>query len=452
MVMEVNSKLIGEVKVLLKGGDREAVKVITLDLHFSDIAHLMDALDESDAIDLFGMLPPDVASEVIVEVDERLRKALIQSISHTELVEVVDEMETDDAADVIGELPSEDARQVLEGIDRGGSIKVKKLLGYREDTAGGKMQAELVSVKEDVTVEETIREVRRRSHDIENISNVYVVDYYDRLVGVVPLTKLILAMGITPIKALTGKEVISVETDLDQEEVARIFQRYDLIAMPVVDKAGRLVGRITVDDVVDVIEEEIVEDFYKIASLSKGERASDPPFRSFILRAPWLLINLVTAFVAATVIKVFEGTIETLVILAVLMPVVAGLGGNAATQSITIIVRGLALGELKSQGAMKVILKEGVVGLANGLLIGIVAAFTANFFGASPAVGLLLFLAMTANLVIAGLSGSVIPLLLKRLNMDPALSASIFVTAFTDVGGFFTFLGLAALFMQLGIL
>ncbi|MEK7841247.1 MAG: magnesium transporter, partial [Deltaproteobacteria bacterium] len=255
-----------------------------------------------------------------------------------------------------------------------------------------------------------------------------------------------------PIKDIMNNKPIKVLVDTDQEEVARMFQKYDLVTLPVIDKDERLLGRITIDDVMDVIEEEIFEDFYKMASLNTDERVLDSPSRSFRMRFPWLLINLATAFLAASVVKVFENTIQTVVTLAVLMPVVAGMGGNAATQTITVVVRGLALGELELKHAKKVLFKEVMVGFANGVLNGVVAAIVAYLFGVNYMIGLLLFLAMIANLVIAGFSGTVIPLILKWYKADPALSATVFVTTCTDVGGFFSFLGLAAVFIKYGLL
>ncbi len=452
MTVEVKSDHIEEIKALLERGDEPAISALLSELHSSDIGRILAGLEEEEATRVFKLLSPELASEAVLEVDERLRKTLISSISPEELIEVVDEMETDDAADVISELPIEDARQVLEGIGKEDSIEVQKLLVYPEDTAGGKMQAELVSVFEGATVQQTIEEVRRKSRDIENISNVFVVDKLGRLVGTVALDKLILAGPDSPIREIAETDPIKVRTDLDQEEVAKIFQKYDLLTMPVVDQNEKLVGRITVDDVVDVIEEEIFEDFYKMAGLNIEERVLDPPSRSIFLRAPWLFVNLGTAFLAASVVKAFQGTIEKLVVLAVLMPIVAGMGGNAATQAITVVVRGLALRELSLKNAKRVLIKESLVGLANGLMTGVVAALIAYLFGIKPIVGLLLFIAMTANLFIAGLCGALIPLVLKWFKVDPAISSSIFVTTCTDIGGFFTFLGLATVFMKMGIL
>jgi len=450
---EIDTEQIGiELVECLVRLDREGVLRLMAELHPSDIGRVLMELEEERAVEAFRMLPADSAAEVVLEVDDRFRRLFIDAITPGELIGVVGEMETDDAADVISELPPDGAQQVLEGIARKDSIEVQKLLVYPEDTAGGKMQAELVAVYEDATVGRTIDEVRRKSHEIENINNVFVVDRGRKLTGVVPLNRLILAEPGTPIIEIAEKDPPTVPTDMDQEEVARVFQKYDLISMPVVDSEHRLVGRITIDDVVDVIEEEIFEDFYRMAGLNVEERVLDSPFKAIWLRIPWLMVNLGTVFLAASVVKVFQSTIEELVLLAVLMPIVAALGGNAGTQAITVVVRGLALGELEMKNAGKVVMKEAVVGLVNGFLIGVVATGIAYLLGGGLIVGLLIFMAMAINLVIAGLSGAFIPLVLKWLNVDPAISSSIFVTTCTDIGGFLTFLGLASVFMKAGFL
>src|SRR3990172_4916521 len=452
MVVEVKHDHTEEVKNYLEANREEDIARLLEELHSSDIGRLLMSLEDEEAMRVFKLLSPEQASAVLLEVDERLRKALISSITSEELIEVVHEMETDDAADVISELPVEDAKQVLEGIDRHEAIAVQKLLVYPEDTAGGKMQAELVSVHETATIEETIEEVRKKAEEIENISNVFVVDRDGRLVGAVPLDKLILARPGTRIIEITNREALHVTTDMDQEEVAKLFQKYDLISVPVVDSEGRLVGRITIDDVVDVLEEEIFEDFYKMAGLHTEARALDPPMRAIRMRVPWLFLNLATALVAASVVKLFEGTIAQLVLLAVLMPIVAGVGGNAATPTITVVGGAVGLGEINFKNARGVLLKEVHVGFCNGFLTGGTAGFIAYLLGANPIVGLLHFLALIANMMIAGLIGTIMPLVLKRFNFDPAISSSIFVTASTDVGGFFTFLGLATIFMKMGLL
>ena len=380
MTAEAKELPLKKLKALLEQNDSSGVNALLSPLHHSDIAKLIEGVTEDEAVAIFRLLSNETASEVVLEIEGARRELLVSSVSKEELVDIIEEMETDDATDVISELPSADAIDVLEGIGAGEAIEVQKLLKYPDDTAGGKMQAELVAVKEDFTVRQTIEEVRKKAKEMENISAVFVVDSSGRFLGTVALDKLILADEDALIKDVADRSAAKVTTDLDQEEVAKIFQKYDLTSMAVVDKENRLVGRITIDDIVDVIEEEMFEDFYKMASLNVEERVLDEPMRSFKLRVPWLLINLATAFLAASVVKLFEGTIETLVILAVLMPIVAGMGGNAATQAITVVTRGLALGELDLRHAKRVLFKESAVGFANGIVTGALACLS----GVSP--------------------------------------------------------------------
>lgn len=443
-----------ELASLCDKGDLKAVARLLEGLHPTDIATALDGLkvDDSQILEIFRLLPNEIGAETLLEMEGGLRELLVDSVSHAELGELVDEMETDDVADIVAELHEDDARKVLDGMDYEESEAVRELLRYPEDTAGGKMQTELVAVPAEATVSNTLNDIRSKGREVDHFTSVFAVDAEGRLVGTVPLDRLILADPDTVIKDITDMDAPRVTVDVDQEEVAKMFSRYDLLSMPVVDHEGRVVGRITIDDVVDVIEEEIFEDFYRVASLNVEERSMDSPLRSFKLRAPWLLINVLTAFVSASVVKIFQGTIESMVILAVFMPVVAGLGGNAATKAITVMVRGLALGELDLKHTRRLVAKEALVGLSNGLLVGVAAAAISSLFGASLMIGFLLFLAMTANLIIAGVCGSFIPLLLKLLGVDPALSSSVFVTACTDIGGFFTFLGLATMFLKAGLL
>lgn len=452
MVKETKKDDKSKLKELIDRLNTTAIRQHFKGKHPPDISAILEELSTEEIVTVFRRLEPAVASEVFLSLSEQSKEAVLDAISSTELVEVVEEMDTDDAADVISELPLEDARKVLESIDKHESIELQKLLAYPDDTAGGKMQTELISVTASATVGEVIDVLRDKGEEVENVSNVFIVDEENVLTGAVPLNKIVITDPAAKIKTITVKDPHKVHTDLDQEEVAMMFKKYDLLSLPVVDSDEKLVGRITIDDIVDVLEEEASEDIYRLASVSVGERALDPPLRSFGLRVPWLLLNLVTAFAAAGVVKYFESTIETLVILAVFMPVVAGLGGNAATQAITVIVRGIALGELTLDHSRRILVKETLVGLANGVVVGLVAALSAYLFGVSLMMGVLLMLSMTANLLIAGLAGALIPLFLKSLKADPALSASVFVTAFTDVGGFASFLGLAALFLKMGLL
>ncbi len=277
---------------------------------------------------------------------------------------------------------------------------------------------------------------------------LYVVDNRRHLVGVVSLRRLLLVSPETPLKRIMTGDLMSVRVDTDQEEVARQVASYNLLAIPVVDEENKLVGVITVDDVIDVIKDEATEDIYRLAGVATDERVFTPPSESLKKRLPWLFVNLGTAFLAASVVKLFEGTISQVVALAVFMPVVAGMGGNAATQTLTVIVRGIALGELTWSNTRKALFKEGLVGLGNGLALGALAAAATWTMQGDPALGLVLGLAMVINMFVAATAGTLIPVTLRALKVDPALASSVFITTLTDMFGFLSFLGLGTLFLR----
>ncbi len=420
-------------------------------LHPADIADLIDNLKEEEKIHLFALLDIEKASDVILELSEVSREQILEEISDKKLTEIIDEMESDDAADIIADLPAEQAKAVLEGIEPEDSEDVKKLLKYEEDTAGGIMQSELVYVDKDSIIRDAIQAVIKESEseEIENIYNVFVVEEGNRLVGTVPLQRLITAKSNTLIYKCMDENIPSVNVDVDQEEVARMFEKYDLVSLPVVDHANRLVGRITVDDIVDVMEEETSEDIFRIAGLGEDDSVFNKPIQSIKKRLPWLYLNLMTALVSVFVIGFFEDTIKVMVALAVFMPVVAGLGGNAGSQTLTIIVRGLALGELTFETSKKALYKETLVGIVNGVCVGIVIGIIAYVWKGIPILGVVLGMAMVINVFVGTLAGTLIPLSLKWLKLDPALGSHIFVTAFTDAFGFLSFLGLATIFIKL---
>ncbi len=444
----MEAQVFEELKALVERRDWKTLAERLSQMHPSDIGEFLTYVDEEDKLDVFLLLPPEIASDVILETDKSTRQHLITSLSRTRLTEIVDEMDTDDATDLISELPEEDAKIILRGIKPKESMEVEKLLKYKEDTAGGIMQAELVAVREDQTVEETIKAIRAVAEEIPDIHNIFVVDKERRLVGSVPIGKLILAPSKVKIKDIMNPKPVKVTVDMDQEEVARIFQKYDVVSLPVVDHENRLVGRITIDDVVDVIENEIFEDFYRMAGLQEDDRVFSPPAFSIRKRLPWLFLNLFTAIMAASVVGLFQSTIQAVVALAVLMPIVAGMGGNAGTQTLTVIVRGIALGELTFANAKKALLKEILVGIANGIVLGVVTAFLAYIWKGNPMLGAVLAMAMVINMFVASLTGTLIPLTLRWLGVDPAIASGIFITTFTDVFGFLSFLGLATLFMR----
>jgi len=330
---------------------------------------------------------------------------------------------------------------------RKASGEVENLLEYAEQTAGRIMNPNVFALAEDMTVGEAITALQS-SRDVEMVFYLYIVDARRHLVGVTSLRRLLLVSPETPLKRIMTPEPISARVDMDQEEVARLVASYNLLAIPVVEESNKLVGLITVDDVIDVIKDEATEDLYRLAGVSSDERVFTPAGESLRKRMPWLIVNLATAFMAAAVVGIFQNTISAWVALAVFMPIVAGMGGNAATQTLTVIVRGIALGELTWGNSRKALNKELLVGVGNGLVVGTIAALVAWVMNGDPRLGIILALAMVVNLFVAGLAGTLIPLGLKAIKVDPALASAVFITTFTDVAGFASFLGLATLFLR----
>jgi magnesium transporter len=326
---------------------------------------------------------------------------------------------------------------------------VRELLEHEERTAGRIMTRNFFALDEDVTIAEAVAALQKRSEDLEMVFYVYVVDKRDHLVGVVSLRKMLTTPPSTQLKRIMVHDVISARTGDDQEKVARLVAEYNLLAIPIVDD-DRLVGIVTVDDVIDVLHEEAEEDLLALAGVSAEERIDTRAPRSLRLRAPWLLVNLVTAFLASYVVSRFEFSISRLPALATLMPIVAGMGGNAATQTLTVIIRGMAMNEFV--GTTRVALKQALVGMGNGLINGLVCAAVVAAFYKNGWLGIIIALAMIINMIVAGIAGSLIPVALRRLNIDPAVASSVFVTTCTDVAGFFSFLGIATILLNMKML
>ncbi len=432
---------------LLKEGKEEKLAHIFESMHPADVAEVINSVDIEEGKKMFSLLSVDQASDVILELNEDRRKAIIEELFPRRLINLVDRMESDDAADFIGELPENTAKKVLESTPKAFAQRVQKLLKHNPDTAGGLMQAEFVAVSEDDTVEEVIETIRKKSFEVEDLHNIFVVDKDGKLVGILPIRRLVLANPLQKVKYIMDNRFYAIKADTDQEEVVNIFKRYDEVSMPVVDEEGRLLGRITIDDVMDVMEEEATEDIYKMAGLETEDHITSPIHRSFRIRFPWLLVNLITAFLAASIVSLFQNTIKKWVMLAVFMPVVAGMGGNAATQTLAVIVRSIAIGELTVKQARKAIAREVALGLLQGIAFGVITGFIAYLWGKSPLLGIITFFAMVVDLVVAGFGASIIPLVLKWLNVDPAIASTIFITTLTDCFGFFSMLGIAYIFL-----
>ena len=434
----------------LIGRNRE-FEIIDLfsNMHPADIADLIDELDEEDRLQLFSLLEVEKASDVILELSDNSREQIIEDLSNEKLADIIEEMESDDKADIIAELSEDQAKAVLEAIEPEESQEVKELLRYAEDTAGGIMQSELVSVKRTATINDAFQAVVGASDEIDNIHSIFVVDEEDKLVGTVPLQRLITMKRFTPIVDVMDEDIPMVRVDMDQEEVARHFKKYDLVTVGVVDNEQHLLGRITIDDVVDAIQEETSEDMYRIAGLGHDDTIFNNITESVKKRLPWLYLNLLTALTSVLVIGFFEDTIKVMVALVFFMPVVAGLGGNSGGQTLALIIRGIALGEITFENARRVLFRQIAVALANGVAVGIVIAVIAYFWKGIPVLGLVLGMAMVISIFAGTMAGVLIPLALKKLNQDPALGSNILLTAFTDAFGFFSYLTLATIFIKL---
>jgi magnesium transporter len=391
-------------------------------------------------------LQPEDLAGVFEQMDAEDAVDVVQHLDEEALADVLDEMEPDVAADLLAEMEPAEATAVLEQMDEAESVA--PLLAYPEDTAGGIMNVAPPSLRRYMTVAEAFAFLKAHYHDANQVFYLYVLDRNGRLIGVVNLRALILAEPQQTIEEVMRRDVINVRVDMDQEAVAQIFARYDLLALPVVDHDDRLVGLVTVDDVVDVLEEEATEDIYHLAQVGPDAAVFAPIMDSLRTRLPWLYVNMGTAFLASLVVAFFEDTIAAVAVLAVFMPIVAGQGGNAGNQTMTIIVRSLALGEIDVASAWRAVRHEVVIGLLNGIALGISVGTVAWLWMGNPVLGLVIGLALLGNLIVAALAGVIVPTTLKRLNLDPALASSIFVTTATDVMGFALFLGLATLLLR----
>lgn len=439
----VDPDFVDKIVSRLEAGETDALRASIDELHAADIADLLEQLSVDDRAQLVALLRPGFDGEVLTYLNPDLREEVVQLFEPKELAAAVAELDTDDAVDLIEDLDEETRAEILSYMPAADRALVQENLNYDEATAGRLMQRDLVAVPQFWTVGKTIDYVRAATDELpEDFYDIFVVDPMHRVIGAVPVSRLLRQKRSARIADLVTEEVDAIPATMDQEEVANLFRQYNLVSAPVVDGSGRLIGVITVDDVVAIIDEEAEEDFLKLGGV--GDTSI---YRSVLdtakARASWLGVNVITAFVAAGVISLFSSTIEEIVALAVLMPIVASMGGNTGTQALTVAVRALATRELSASNAGRVVRKEALVGLINGILfatgVGVIAALWFE-----PMIGVVIGIAMVINLFTAGLVGVLIPLALDRMGIDPAVASSVFLTTVTDVVGFFAFLGLAA--------
>ncbi|AXK39537.1 magnesium transporter [Crenobacter cavernae] len=415
--------------------------------HPADIAYILEALPPEDRLLVWELVKAERDGEILLEVSDAVRETLIESMDPHELVAAAEQLDADELADLAPDLPRQVVYEVMGALDAEERQQLQSALSYRDDQVGALMDFDIVKIRADVTCEVVLRYLRRFDELPEQTDKVFVIDDEGVLKGVLPIRKLLVSDPEALVEDVMATEVVAFHPDEDAEDAALAFERYDLVTAPVVDASGKLIGRLTVDEMVDVIREESESDMLNLAGLKEEEDLFAPVIDSVKNRWAWLAINLVTAFIASRVIGAFEGSIEKIVALAALMPIVAGIGGNSGNQSTTMIVRALAMGQVQASQALRLWRKELGVGIINGLVWGGVLGLLAWWLYGNFALGLVMTTAMTLNLILAATIGVFTPLTMTRLGRDPAVGSSVMITACTDSGGFFIFLGLATIFL-----
>lgn len=442
----ISPEVVRSVGEALDRGDAAAARELTQDLHEADLADLLEELDREERPLLIKALGDDFDLEVLTFLDAALREEIIEALEPRHIASSLSDLDSDDAVDIIEDLDEEAQQRVLAALPRAERLVLEESLSFPEDSAGRIMQRELLAVPSNWTVGETIDYMRAAKDLPDDFYDLYIVDPKHQPLGYVPLSRAMRTRRPVKLTEIMNEDMKTVPTSMDQEEVAYLFRQYGLVSAPVVDAAGRLVGVVTVDDVVHIIDEEAEEDLLKLAGVQETDLYS-AVLDTTKARFTWLLINLFTAVAASLVIAIFEDTLERIVALAVLMPIVASMGGNAGTQTLTVAVRAIAMRDLSPSTALRFVSKELLVGLANGIAFAAVAGLVAWLWFDQPSIGFIIAAAMVINLVVAALSGALVPLGLEKMGVDPAVASSVVLTTVTDVIGFFAFLGLATIFL-----
>ena len=440
----VTSEFVADVVSHLDDGDAEWTRAAVSDMWAADVADLFEALDPEHRESLVATAKDVIDPEAFAEVDEDLREAMLGQLEPAELAAAVEALNTDDALEVVADLSDEEREEILARISDEDEILIRRGLEFDEDSAGRLMRRDVMTIPAFWTVGDAIDYMRSSPDVPEDFYDIFVVDARHRPLGALPLSRLLKNRRAIAVRDIMTDDYTLVPTDMDQEALANVFRRQDLVSAPVVDGRGRLIGVVTVDDIVDVIDEEHEEDVMRLGGLSGGDDLYRAAFQTVKSRFPWLLTNLVTAVAASLVIAQFDATIQQIVALAVLMPIVASMGGNAGTQTLTVVVRALSTRELSRGNALRLVGKEVMVGLANGAAFALVSGVMAWVWFGDAVLGGVIAVAMIVNLISAGFFGAAIPVVLERMKVDPAIASTVLLTTVTDVVGFLAFLGLAS--------
>lgn len=445
----LSEKLIETAKDYIKSENRQLLKKLIEDMRPADVADLIEHLKSEERLYIFELLEPEGAGDVLVEIEAPVQGSILSDLDNQVITEIVKELDSDDAADVVGDLPAERAKEIIETLEVDKSEELGKLLPYPEDTAGGIMALEFVAVKSESSIKEAIETIRDKREEVENLYSLYVVDEFDRLVGIISLRDLLLEPPESKVGEIMNPETISVNVYKDQEEVAHLVTKYDLVSIPVVDEHRRLVGRITHDDIIDVIEEEVDEDMTLMAGVIRQEIAEESPLKISRARLPWLIAGLGGGIIAAVVINQFESSLETLLALSFFFPVIMAMGGNTGTQAATVAIRGLATGDISLVNMGKRLWMEMRVAMVNGVICGIILGAIVGFWLSDYGLGSVVAFSLMLIVLNSGFIGAAVPLVLKKWNIDPALAAGPFVTTSNDILSLLIYLGLVTLFLKL---
>lgn len=433
-------------EALDSGAVAQVRRLLNRSLPAVDVAHLLESSPPKVRSILWNLIDRELGGEILQHLSEDISSDILSKMNPQELADVTAGLDTDDIADLLQQLPDQLIQEVLRSMDSQNRQRLEQVLSYPEDTAGGLMNIDTITVRPDISIDVVLRYLRLHPKIPDMTDNLPVVSRKDELVGILPITKILVSDPGSTVRELMNTDVITITAEMPELQVAQLFERHDLVSAPVVDANRKLLGRITIDDVVDVIREEADHSFMGMAGLDEDEDTFAPILKTTKRRSVWLFINLLTAFLASYVIGLFEDAIEKVVALAILMPIVASMGGVAGSQTLTLMIRGIALGHVEGSNIQWLIRRETIVGLISGLIWALVVAAVAIWWFNDPTIGMVIALAVVINLVAAAVAGASLPMILRYFGIDPAIAGSVVLTTITDVVGFMAFLGLATLF------
>jgi len=445
--LDTHNKLIETISTSLRDKQPERIVEILSEMHPAEIAHLLESLPVNQREKVWSSIPEDTDGEILLHLNDEARAALINKMEPEELVAATEALDTDDLADILPEMPQDVIQEILLSLETQERDRLKSVLSYDEDSAGGLMDLDTIVIRSDITLDVVLRYLRGKGSLPKGTDNLFVVDTENHYIGLLPLSLILTSKPELLVNELMITNVEGISANKHARDVANLFEHRDLITAAVVDEDNHLLGRITIDDVVDVIRDEADHSLMSMAGLNEEEDMFAPVFTSTRRRSVWLGVNLLTAFLASWVIGLFGATIEKMVALAVLMPIVASMGGIAGSQTLTLVVRGMALGQVGKSNSHRLLIKEMWIGVWNGLIWAAVIACVAGLWFQSTQLGFVIAAAIIINLIVAAISGASIPLLLKRFGADPALAGTVVLTTVTDIVGFLAFLGLATLYL-----